>query len=52
MALGAMTAGFIAGLYGYSIMYVIMAVFPVIGCIIFISSGRERISRYANKNRE
>jgi len=49
MGLGALVAGFIAIRFGYSIMYILMAAFPIIGCIIFLFVGKKRISSYSYK---
>ncbi|MCL2337577.1 MAG: MFS transporter [Firmicutes bacterium] len=49
VAVGSVVAGFIAGAFGYGIMYAVMAVFPFIGCVIFITLGNKRIARYSQQ---
>lgn len=50
IAVGAAIAGAIAGAVGYSNMYLIIAVFPIIACLIFIILGKKRISQYSKTN--
>ena len=47
IAVGATLAGFVATAFGYTIMYLVMACFPLIAGVIFISAGREKIARYS-----
>jgi MFS family permease len=47
MAVGATIAGAIAIEVGYANMYLVMAIFPAMGCLIFIILGKKRISSYS-----
>ena len=47
VAVGSMLGGFIAGVYGYAAMFRVMVVFPVVGFIIFMIVGREKISKFS-----
>jgi MFS family permease len=50
LATGAVIAGAIADAVGYSDMYLCMAVFPIIACLIFVIFGKKRISQYSKAN--
>ena len=47
MAVGATIAGAISGVIGYSNMYIVMAIFPAMACLIFIALGKKRIASYS-----
>ena len=49
IALGAAIAGVFAGAFGYGTMFLVMAIFPAIACLIFILLGRKRIANYSAK---
>jgi len=46
VGIGALTGGIIAGFFDYITMYRAMAIFPLIGFIIFICTGKSKIARY------
>lgn len=47
IAVGSAVAGVLAGLVGYSTMYLIMIVFPLAACVVFLVVGRKRIALYS-----
>lgn len=49
ITLGAAIAGVFADAFGYGTMYLIMAIFPAIACVIFILLGKRRIASYSVK---
>jgi MFS family permease len=49
IAVGAAIAGAVAGSIGYGDMYLVMAIFPIIACLIFPILGKKRISGYSEK---
>jgi MFS family permease len=49
IAAGATFAGLLADTMGYKGMYLVMALFPLTGCIVFIALGKKRISAYSGK---
>ncbi len=46
IAVGAFLAGMLLEPLGYTGMYLVMAAFGLLGCIVFVCGGRERIDRY------
>ena len=44
IAIGSFVAGIIAGAVGYTAMFVIMAIFPVLACVFFVLAGKERLA--------
>ena len=46
IAIGAFLAGWLLEPLGYTGMFLVMAVFGVLACIVFVCGGRERIDRY------
>lgn len=44
IAVGSFAAGIIANVYSYTIMYVIMAIFPILACIFFLMAGKQRLA--------
>ena len=46
IAIGAFIAGLLVEYIGYTGMFVVMGVFSVIACIVFVSGGRARVDRY------
>ena len=52
IAAGAAIAGVAAEVLGYAGMYLSMAIFPVIACLVFILLGKKRISSYSTKKSE
>lgn len=47
IALGAAIAGAFAGAFGYGTMFLTMAVFPAIACLILIALGKKKIASYS-----
>lgn len=47
IAVGAIIAGSIVGMVGYSTMYLIMSIFPFIALLIFLGVGRKRMQIYS-----
>lgn len=53
IAMGALIAGTLSGIGGYSVMYLAMTVFPLIACAVIFIAGKKRIARYSpDKNSE
>ena len=46
IALGAFIAGLLVEPIGYTGMYVAMAAFALVGCVVFMCGGKKRIDRY------
>lgn len=47
IAIGSLVAGSIAGIFGYSGMYLAMTVFPAAACLALLVAGRKRVSSYS-----
>lgn len=47
ICVGSLVAGIIAGLVGYSMTFIIMAIFPLIACIVIIVVGKARMNSYS-----
>lgn len=44
IAIGSFLAGIIAGFVGYATMFQIIAIFPILGCVFFLSAGKRRLA--------
>ena len=49
IAIGSLLGGIVASYVGYAGMYFALAVFPLIGCLIFLLAGKKRIDIYHTK---
>lgn len=49
IALGAVISGALAGAFGYSIMFLLMSVFPAIALLIVLLFGKTKIADYSTK---
>ena len=49
IAIGSLLGGIVASYVGYAGMYYALAVFPLIGCMIFLLAGKKRIDIYHTK---
>jgi len=44
IAIGSFIAGIIANAVGYTAMYQIIAIFPILACVFFLVAGKERLA--------